>query len=419
MAPPANPSRQRRRLRVQLRQARDTASLTQRQAAERLEWSLSKLIRIEAGTVGVSVTDLRAMLQLYDVTDETLMKNLTEAARGSKGQSWWSRYRDIVTPQFAQYLGHEGSASSIRVFHPFLIPGLLHTKEYASELLRVHSGTEKAHRLADLRMERQRKLFEQAEPPDVEFVLDEEALYRQIGGPAVMGSQLRRLLDASTRPGFSVQVVPYSAGAHPGLLGPFVLLSLADSDEDLLFAEGPGGDLVSRDDQDKIAEFIDYFETIRELALPDDRAKALIQELIGQLDQKASESPGKPSRPEPSRSAAELDPPQLLSGFADLRDDRWRSSRAGTVSPPARLRIARKPSLACFTSFPATAPEPAGLSRSSAYPSSPAASASRLSSACSCSQRKESSSPLPTSRQLRSSPAHHCSPASLPGSGRC
>ena len=98
MAPPANPSRQRRRLRVQLRQARDTASLTQRQAAERLEWSLSKLIRIEAGTVGVSVTDLRAMLQLYDVTDETLMKNLTEAARGSKGQSWWSRYRDIVTP---------------------------------------------------------------------------------------------------------------------------------------------------------------------------------------------------------------------------------------------------------------------------------------------------------------------------------
>jgi transcriptional regulator with XRE-family HTH domain len=376
MAPPNNPSRQRRRLRVQLRQARDAANLTQRQVAERLEWSLSKLIRIEAGTVGVSVTDLRAMLQLYDVTDETLVNGLTEAARGSKGLSWWNRYRDIVTPQFAQYLGHEGSASSIRVFHPFLIPGLLHTKEYASELLRVHSGTEKARRLADLRMERQRKLFQQAEPPNVALVLDEEALYRRIGGPAVMRWQLRRLLVASTQPGLSVQVVPFSAGAHPGLLGPFVLLGLADSGEDLLFAEGPGGDLVSRDDQDKIAQFIDYFETIRELALPDDRAKALIQKLIGQLDQEASESPGNPSGPEPSQSAAELDPPGLASGFADSRDVRWRSSGVGTTGPPPRLRIARKPSLACSTSFPATATEPAGLSRSSAHPSSPAASAS-------------------------------------------
>src|SRR3984885_6155469 len=170
-----DPSRQRRRLRVELRRGRGAAGVTQRQAVEQLEWSLSKLIRIEAGTVGVSVTDLRAMLQLYGVTNQALVDNLTEAARGSKGQSWWSQYRESITPQFAQYLGHEGSASSIRVFHPFLIPGLLHTEEYAFELLRVHSGTEKARRLTDLRMERQRKLFEQAEPPDVAFVLDEEA----------------------------------------------------------------------------------------------------------------------------------------------------------------------------------------------------------------------------------------------------
>ena len=74
-----DPSRQRRRLRVELRRVRDAAGLTQRQAAERLEWSLSKLIRIEAGTVGVSVTDLRAMLQLYGVTKQSLVDGLTEA----------------------------------------------------------------------------------------------------------------------------------------------------------------------------------------------------------------------------------------------------------------------------------------------------------------------------------------------------
>ena len=305
-----DPSRQRRRLRVELRRARDAAGLTQRQAAERLEWSLSKLIRIEAGTVGVSVTDLRAILQLYGVTDQTLTGNLTEAARGSKGQSWWSQYRDIVTPQFAQYLGHEGAASSIRVFHPFLIPGLLHTAEYAFELSRVHSEPEQARRSVELRMERQKNLLGQDEPLDVAFVLDQEALYRRIGGPAVMGRQLRRLLEASSQPGISVQIVPFSAGAHAGLLGSFVLLSLEDSAEDLLFAEGPGGDLVSRDDREKIARFVEYFEAVRGMALPGDQAQALIGRLISELDREAAESVQVSGPPAP-RFASDLSPPGL------------------------------------------------------------------------------------------------------------
>jgi transcriptional regulator with XRE-family HTH domain len=367
-----DPSRQRRRLRVELRRARDAAGLTQRQAAELLDWSLSKLIRIEAGTVGVSVTDLRAMLQLYEVTDEALVKSLAEAARGSKGPSWWSRYRDIITPQFSQYLGHESSASSIRVFHPFLVPGLLHTEEYALELLRVHSEDAQARRLMELRMERQGNLLDQAGRPRMSFVVGQEALYRRIGGPAVMARQLRRLLDAISGPDISVQVVPYSAGAHAGLLGPFVLLTLDDSGEDVLFAEGPGGDLVSRDDGDKIAQFAEHFEAIRELALPDDQAQALLGELISQLDQEARGNAGRPAGLKSPRSAAELDPPGFRPDLADVRDMRWRSPRRALTSPglPAYVRTT---SSDCFTSFPETTAEPGGSSRSSL----PAASAQR------------------------------------------
>lgn len=98
MTPPVDPSLNRRKLRLALRQARERVGLTQREAAERVEWSQSKLIRVETGTVSVSVSDLRALMTLYGLTDDTVVGELEEAARGSKGPSWWSSFHDVLTP---------------------------------------------------------------------------------------------------------------------------------------------------------------------------------------------------------------------------------------------------------------------------------------------------------------------------------
>src|SRR3954463_13662997 len=105
-----DPSLNRRKLRMELRVAREKAGLTQRLAAQTLEWSLSKLIRIETGTVSVSVTDLRALLQLYGIDDQQAVAALEAAARGSKGPSWWAPYNDVLTTTYAQYLGFESAA---------------------------------------------------------------------------------------------------------------------------------------------------------------------------------------------------------------------------------------------------------------------------------------------------------------------
>ena len=78
-----DPSFYRRRVRDALRKAREAAGLTQRQAADILDWSVSKLVRIEAGTVGVSTTDLKALLNLYKISDEGQIKDLTEMTRAS------------------------------------------------------------------------------------------------------------------------------------------------------------------------------------------------------------------------------------------------------------------------------------------------------------------------------------------------
>lgn len=290
-----DPAISRRRLKGDLRTARADAGMTREEAAAALDWSLSKLVRIETGEQGVSVTDLRAMLQLYKVTDKGTVQDLTELARSSRGQTWWSGYRDVVSKQYGQLLGYEGSASYIRTFHPLLVPGLLHTDDYAFELRRVRMPEDQARKLVNLLAERQGRLFEQSKPPELSFVFGEEALYRIIGGPAIMRSQLRHLLDTTKMDSVSVRIVPFGVGAHPGLIGPFTLLGLQDSGEDLLFMEGPAADIVNRDDQEVIIAFTEDFEKLRALAVSEDETSALIRERIEQLSQTRRGEPDGPT----------------------------------------------------------------------------------------------------------------------------
>jgi transcriptional regulator with XRE-family HTH domain len=279
MAASDDPNVQRRRLKTALRKAREDARLTQRDAAKKLEWSPSKLIRIEAGAQGLSVTDLQAMFAVYELADAELLGTLKAAARASRGHPWWSEYRDLVSPNFAQYLGHEGAASSFRIFHPFLVPGLLQTEDYAAAVLGAHPEENRAAKIVELRMRRQDKLFQRPEL-EFEFVVNEEALHRWIGGASAMRRQLEHLREMSGHPNVSIFVLPYSSGAHPGLRGPFVLLGLDQPDGDLLFLESVNGDQLIRDDPEQVARYATRFEALRGTSLPEERGRARLAELI-------------------------------------------------------------------------------------------------------------------------------------------
>jgi DNA-binding XRE family transcriptional regulator len=292
----------RRKLKGELRAARAEADLTREDAAAALEWSLSKLVRIETGDQGISVTDLSALLRLYRVVDESTIKELTGLARSSRAQAWWSGFRDVVSKQYGQLLGFEGSASYIRSFHPLLIPGLLHTDDYAFELRRVRMPEEQARKLVNVLMERQDRLFGQTKPPETAFVFGEEALNRMIGGPTVMRRQLHHLLEIVESRTISLQVVPFNVGAYAGLMGPFNLLGLRDSGEELLFFEAAGGDVVNRDDEEMLVSFIDEFEKFRHLALSERDTRALIKRRIDEIGQPAHEGSVLPGAREDPRS---------------------------------------------------------------------------------------------------------------------
>lgn len=284
MTPLVDPSLNRRKLRIALRRAREAAGLTQREAAERVEWSLSKLVRVENGAVSISVTDLRALAQIYGITDPAVVGELETAARGSKGPSWWSSFHDVVNPQFAQYLGYETAAVSLTTYHPIVVPGHLQTRGYAEALLRSRVlDPERLERVVDLRMRRQERMFGGDGPREALFFLDEAAVRRRVGGDAVMAGQLQQLLEFADRPGVTLRVLPFEAGAHYSTLGSFVLLGFTD-DEDLLYLEYATGSMTGGENPELLERYHECLEQISRLALDASESLGLIGRVKQGLD---------------------------------------------------------------------------------------------------------------------------------------
>ncbi|MEW2358142.1 helix-turn-helix transcriptional regulator [Spirillospora sp. NPDC029432] len=280
-----SPTVHQRRLRAELRAAREAAGLTQEQAAQELEWSLSKIIRIEGGTVRVAVTDVRILLQMYGVAGERVNDILT-LARAAREQGWWNAYRKILSQQLLDLIGYESAAKVIRQFEPLLVPGLLQTSAYAREILFQLRGSDSGADIDDLvevRMRRQ-ELFERPDPPQFFFVLDESAVHRLVGGTAMMRAQLAHLLEMAKRPNVTIEVVPFNAGAHAGLSGSFQMLDFAAPEDDpVLYLEGVQGEIVGRDFREDVVRYRERFELLRGMSLGPEGSAVLLSGLAEKL----------------------------------------------------------------------------------------------------------------------------------------
>jgi hypothetical protein len=250
-----------------------------------MDWSLSKLIRIENGSVGISTNDLKAILGHYKITDEERTAELIALSRGARERSWWSTYRDLP-PRLVQLIEYESASFIIRNFQPMLIPGLLQTEEYATTMIRnlsPQSTPQEVSTVVELRMKRQ-QILRQPEIPLTFFIVDEAAVRRLVGGREAMRRQIQRLLDESDKPTVTIEVVPFSAGAHPGMQGPFMIFEFPDAeDDDALYLEGPTESRWNRDDPEEIASFRERFEALRGLSLGPQGSVDLLRRLVGEL----------------------------------------------------------------------------------------------------------------------------------------
>jgi len=264
-----------------LRTAREARGLTQLQAAKRLEWSHSKLVRIENGVVGLSVTDLHALLRLYEVSDLDTGAKLEQAARIARRPAWYRKYATAMDAGFQAYLGYESAASMIMAFQTLTIPGFLQTEDYARAVLEANHASHAEERL-ELRMERQALLMH-PNGPILQCVVDEAALRRQVGGASVMHDQLVSLKEAAKRPALSIEIVPFSAGAHASMVESFTVLHSERWDEDVLFREGALQTITDRQDHDLIAGYKVRFDLLRGMSLGEEQSGMLLDTLITEL----------------------------------------------------------------------------------------------------------------------------------------
>lgn len=243
-----NPTVRRRELGALLKRLRSAADLTAEQVADHLHISTSKVSRLETGQRGASARDINDLCDLYGVDDEQ-RQHLLELASAGKQRAWW---QSLALP-YTTYVGLEAEAQSISDFGLGFIPGLLQTADYARAIVRAAVPKwvpEVVEQRVQGRMVRQ-ELLRSEDPPRFEAVVDESVLHRMVDSPAVMHSQLERLLKLSELPNVSLRVIPYEAGALPAGNNKFIILGFTRPVvSDIVFIEGLTGDLYLEDLRD-------------------------------------------------------------------------------------------------------------------------------------------------------------------------
>jgi transcriptional regulator with XRE-family HTH domain len=237
--PASGPTVRRMLVGAQLRRLRTEAGLSREEAAEAIRASEWKIHRLENGQVGFKDRDIGDLLRLYGVTDPDDIAGFLQFAREANAPGWWQQYGDLLPQWFKAYVDLESAATLIRTYEGQLVPGLLQTEDYMRAVIGAHldEPSEEAERRVALRMARQ-TLLTRPDGPRLWAVIDEAALRRPVGSPEAMRGQLERLIAATKLVNVVLQILPFRAGAHPGMVGAFSILRFADVElPDVVYVE--------------------------------------------------------------------------------------------------------------------------------------------------------------------------------------
>jgi transcriptional regulator with XRE-family HTH domain len=274
------PTLRRRRLGAELKRCREAAGLTQESVSRHFEWHAAKVTRIETARVSVTPRDVKDLLTLYNVKDMAYREALVDLARLSRERTWWTDYRDIMRP--GNFIGLEAGASTMRIWEPILLPGLLQTEDYMRALMQ--SGVpdeppERTERRISLRRMRQGRLTSE-QPLRLHVVIDESTVRRVIGGEDVMAKQLRHLIDTAQLPNVTLEILPFSAGEHHFLGGSAALLEFDETTHlDVVYLEGLAGDYYE-EQPNEVAKYRQEFDRLSAKALDHHKTIEMIEGLL-------------------------------------------------------------------------------------------------------------------------------------------
>ena len=217
-----SPTLRRRELATRLRDLRKLAGLTVDDVAEHLMCSPAKVSRIDTGARPPTLRDVRDLCNLYNV-DAAERERLMTLSREAKEQGWWHRFDDLAIDTL---IGLEIEATRMSSYESCIVPWAFQTEQYARAVVRGILPRIEERILEErvtARMTRQ-ELLTSSNAPHLWSLIDESALRRVVGDIRIMQDQLSKIIKIAALPNVTMQVVPFEAGAHPGLDNTFTLL---------------------------------------------------------------------------------------------------------------------------------------------------------------------------------------------------
>jgi transcriptional regulator with XRE-family HTH domain len=222
-----------------LQERRQNAGASLEQAAKALRVTPLTVRRLEKAEVALKPLYVERLLERYGA-DRQEIEEFVDLAEKANEPGWWYDYRDVLPSWFSAYVSLESGATMLRTYEPHCAPGLLQTPGYARALLRggfPNATDDDLAKRVDLRLRRQ-SLLDRPDAPTLWVVMEEAVLHRQVGDQEVMRDQIEVLLDAMERDHISIDVVPFSAGAHVGACAPFTYFRFREPElPDVVYSE--------------------------------------------------------------------------------------------------------------------------------------------------------------------------------------
>ncbi|TQK44812.1 helix-turn-helix protein [Streptomyces sp. SLBN-118] len=277
------PTTRRRQLGADLRRLRERKGLTLEEAGALVGVSKATLSRYEKKEGAVKWPAVDALCREYGASDQE-RETLVELAKGAKIQGWWRSLADPIPESMNLMLTLEDEVVREDHYACMYVPGLLQTRAYAEAVHRASemrcTDQEIAH-MVDIRMKRQ-ELLDREEPPHIWAVIDEAVIRRMVGGREVMREQLRHLLARAEEPQVTVQILPFTAGAHAAAVGSFVILGGPTPELDVVYVDIIGGGLFMEKPQE-LERYKLAFEYLRAQALDIGASAALLNRVCKEL----------------------------------------------------------------------------------------------------------------------------------------
>jgi len=278
-----SPTLRRRELASRLRELRKQAGLTVEDVARELLCSPPKVSRIETGTRSPTLRDVRDLCVLYGVSQDEQTR-LMVIARESKQQGWWNKFDDLAIESL---IGLEIEAKRISSYESCVVPWAFQTEQYARAVIKgilPRIDDRILEERVTARMTRQ-ELLRSADPPYLWSLIDESALRRIVGGSSVMREQLSKILEVAAIPHVTMQVVPFDAGAHPGMDNTFTLLEFnTPAQPPIAYVENLAGTFYL-ERESEIMRYREVLEHLRACALSPANSAKCVREVKESLEE--------------------------------------------------------------------------------------------------------------------------------------